>query len=798
MEPNLDLKEQDYEYTTLMNMLKVSVSKHLLDEHFTLVWANPFYYGLIGYGREEYEALFHNQCDTYYVNEELGFHDEEELAGLADVVVKSLAEGRSGYSHTGRIRRKNGEYAWVKMTATFSDEYIDGHQVSYTVMTDITDSMRMQIEQSVTYDSLPGFVAKYRVGPQMQITLLNANARFFNIFGEGSLVIGEDDILFRKNFLANVDAIDKYRDQILAGEPVSLVVRVKDRQDKDTWLQVKASCVDRQSGEPVYLAVFIDITNETELRLMQEKLEKQAEELKSALKLAEYANRAKSDFLSHMSHDIRTPMNAIVGMTDIAKSHLGEPEKIRDCLNKITLSSQHLLGLINDVLDMSKIENGNIMISKSPLFLPELLADVVTITQPNIKARNQQFSVQLHNIRHERYCSDALRLRQILINLLSNASKFTPPEGMVCVDVEEMPEGEGPDSVLRISVADSGIGMSPEFLEHLFDPFSREQDSRVDKTEGSGLGMAITKRLVNLLGGNIEVSSRMGQGTIFSVTLPMEVDDAPPENCCFEDLKVLVVDDAEDTLEYLDQALREMGIQGECTASGADAVNRAVEAHKAGKDYDIIILDWKMPELNGLQTARQIRDQVDGGLPILIMSAYDWSEIEEDAHSAGITGFLQKPVFRSTLCYGIQKFVMKQKAAEAKAANYDFKKKRILLVEDNDLNREIASELLEQVGAVVDTAINGRLGVDKFRYSPEGYYSLILMDVQMPVMDGLTASRAIRSLQRGDADKIPIIAMTADAFAEDVAAARAAGMSDHIAKPIDIQQLYRLISSYIG
>ena len=791
-------RERDYEYTTLMNMLHVSVSKNLLNEQFSLVWANDFYYELIGYTKEEYEAVYHNQCNSYYSNDELGIHDEEDWNLLGQAVTKALSEGKSGFSMIGRMRRKDGDYILVQMSATFVDDYIDGYQVSYTAMTDVTDLVMQQREQSVTYDNLPGFVAKCRIGQNMEMTLLSANTRFYDFFGENTGNSGEENPLFLKNLKQNEEVMYAHKEEFAEGKPVHFVVRVTSRAGKEAWLQVNAACVDTLGEAPVYLLLFIDITNETELRLMQEKLEKQAQELKTALHLAERANQAKSDFLSHMSHDIRTPMNAIVGMTDIASLHLNEPDKIQDCLKKIALSGRHLLGLINDVLDMSKIENGNISISRIPLSLPELITNVVTITQPNIKARNQKFSVKLHNLRHERYCSDALRLRQILINLLSNASKFTPAGGEVSMDIEER-KGEDELSVfLDMVITDTGIGMSEEFMEHIFEPFSREQDSRVDKTEGSGLGMAITKRLVELLGGTIRVTSKNGAGSTFSVTIPMQIDDMPPIYPYFPDLRILVVDDGEDILEYMEQALKEFGVTAECTESGADAVARVKEAHEKGENYDAVILDWKMPVMDGLQTARCIREEVGSEIPVLIMSAYDWSEIEEAAQTVGVAGFLQKPIFLSTLCYGIQKYVLGENVLKNELPTYDFTGRHFLLVEDNELNREIARELLQQTGAAVDIAGDGKAGLEAFENSMEGFYDLILMDIRMPVMDGLCATKEIRRLSRRDASGIPVIAMTADAFAEDITVAMQAGMNAHIAKPIEVQQLYRLIDSFLA
>lgn len=791
-----DEQGTDYEYTTLMHMLHVSVSKHLLDEHFTLIWANPFYYELIGYTKEAYEAAYQNQCDRYYWDEAHGVDERGEWNRIGDAVTQALAAGRSGYQLTSRMRCKDGTYRWVQMTGTFVDEYVGSAQVSYTTMTDVTETMQQQIEQSVTYENLPGFVAKYRMGRDGTLTFLDANRRFYEFFGTADRDTDARDTPFRKNIRKNMDAIVAHRAAFAAGEPVHFIAQAEDQHGRKAWLQVNAACIDWQGGEPVYLAIFIDITNETELRRMQETLEQQAHALKAALAQAEQANRAKSDFLSHMSHDIRTPMNAIIGMTDIARAHLCEPEKMQDCLDKITLSSKHLLGLINDVLDMSRIENGNIMISAAPLSLSELLENVVTITQPNIKERDQHFSVSLHHIRHEWYHSDALRLRQILINLLSNASKFTPPQGSITVTIEEQPQAPA-CSVLRIVVRDTGKGMEPDYLAHIFEPFTREADSRVDKTEGSGLGMAITKRLVELLGGTIAVESAPGRGTSFTVTLPMEVEEAPPEDEALPALRILVVDDSPETREYMAHALSELGMHAACADGGADAVGQVERAQAAGAPFDAVLLDWKMPGLDGLETARRIRAHSGGAVPILLMSAYDRSDIEAQAHEVGIRGFLQKPVFRSTLYHGIRQFVMGEERRPVQAPRYDFAGRRILLAEDNDLNREIATTLLERTGALVDTAANGKACVACFADAPEGYYELILMDIQMPELDGMEATRVIRSLNRADAS-VPIVAMTADAFAEDVEAAKRAGMDGHIAKPIDIDQLYRLVARFLG
>ena len=576
---------KDYEYTALMDMLHVSVSKHLLDEHFTMVWANDFYYELIGYPKDEYEALFHNRPDIYYRD------DQDEWNKLGAIVVKTKAEGKQSYRFLTRMRRKGGEHLWVQLASTFADEYINGYQVSYTVITDVTETVRMQTEQSITYENLPGFVGKFRVDHNLTLTLLDANQKFIEFFGEGSWA-NEQDSLFTRNLQRNASVIGALKDDLLTGRPVQFTTQMQNQHGDDAWLQVNAACVDWQGGSPVYLAIYIDITNETELRRMQQQLEAQAAELQKALDLAEHANRAKSDFLSHMSHDIRTPMNAIIGMTDIALAHLDRPEKIRDCLEKISLSSQHLLGLINDVLDMSRIESGKMTISMGALALPELLDNVAAIMRPGMKARNQQFAIRLHQVHHERFISDSLRLRQIFINILSNASKFTPVGGSITVDVKEQKGTDPACALLRFSFTDTGIGMKPAFVEHLFDPFARERDSRVDKTEGSGLGMAITHKLVELLGGQIQVDSTAGQGTTFCVTLPMQIEKTPQEELRFPDLHVIVVDDDNMMCEYMEQTLNRLGIRADVVQSGAQALELLAAAQTP---YDAVFLDWKMP-----------------------------------------------------------------------------------------------------------------------------------------------------------------------------------------------------------
>lgn len=800
---NEALKRTGYEYDTLMNLLHVSVSKHILDEYYTLVWCNDYYYELIGYPREEYEALFHNKPAHYYKNDDLDIHDEKLWMQLSAKVMETLESGEKAYTLITRMRRKHKgdhhDYIWVRLNAYLTDEYVDGYQVSYSVMTNITDVMDMRLEQSVTYDNLPGFVSKFRVSRNLDFKLLEANDRFFAFFGKDSMD-GMASALFRENIERNMQVFGEQKSAITNGNPVHFTVQMKDRLGNDAWLQINASCIGYQEGDPVYLAIYIDITNETELRRMQQKLEAQAEQLRSALKTAEEANRAKSDFLSRMSHDIRTPLNAVLGMKDIADAHLDDPAKVKDCLRKIGLSGQHLLGLINDVLDMSKIESGEMVLREDSMSLPEVLENVVAIMQPQFSEKEQHFSIRLRSVVHEQFLSDSLRMRQIFINILSNAYKFTPVDGTVSMEVCEKQATDG-TAHFCFTIADTGIGMKPEFLSHIFTAFSREKDSRVDKTEGTGLGMAITKRFVDMMGGTIEVSSEVGKGTCFRVELPLKIEERQLVKVEFSGLRIIVTDDDAAMCEYMAEMLGQLGIHADWVDSGVQTVEMIKTAEQKGEMYDAVLLDWKMPDLDGFETTRRIRAQWGSQLPVLIISAYDWSDVEKDAEKAGVTGFLQKPIFVSTLIHGLQRYVLGgQPSREAQGADTGagFGGRRFLLIEDNALNQEVARELLTGMGAEVDTACNGAEGVDMFRQSPAGFYDVILMDVQMPVMNGYEATKAIRTMNREGAKTVPVLAMTADAFAEDIQAAKDAGMNGHMAKPLDRLTLWREIGRYLN
>ena len=529
---------------------------------------------------------------------------------------------------------------------------------------------------------------------------------------------------------------------------------------------------------------------------------RQIKELEIARTEAENAAKAKSEFLSNMSHDIRTPMNAIVGMTAIATANIDNKEQVRNCLKKITLSGKHLLGLINDVLDMSKIESGKLTLSMEQVSLREIMDSIVSIVQPQIKAKNQYFDVFIHDIAHEKVYSDSVRLNQVIINLLSNAIKFTPEEGRITVSLyEENSSAEEKYTQVHIVVSDNGVGMSPEFKETIFESFTREDRKRIQKTEGTGLGMAITKYIVDAMKGTIKVESEQDKGTTFHVIVDMEIANELEEEMNLPKWKMLVVDDDEMTCKSAVSSLESIGITADWTLDGETAVQMVSRRHDEKDDYQVILLDWKLPGMSGIETAREIHKRMGKkDVPIFLISAYDWSDIESEAREAGINGFISKPLFRSTLFYGLKQIVsgalLPDNPETEENTSEGLDGCRVLLAEDNDLNWEIANELLSANGLILDHAENGKICVEMFEKSETGYYKAVLMDIRMPVMTGYEATEAIRKLDRPDAN-LPIIAMTADAFAEDVKKCLDCGMNAHVPKPIDVREVMRLLKNHI-
>lgn len=781
-----ELVQTRNELEMMMQAMKVSVSKHKVDEHFTVVWANDFYYQLIGYPKPEYEDRFHNHCDEYFMD------NPETWDILCNKIDNMCAAGEDSFGAYLPMKLPDGSSRWVKLVGFFTNEYQDGKQLAYTTMIDVTELLQAQRDKSVAYEHVPGFIVKYRILPD-RIMMIDASSRIKDFFDVDLDNLTDADFM-RVLQPESRRLIEDRLPELRRREALELdeSIRVKDKYGRDCWLQLHGTCIDSIADDPVYLVVYIDITDITELRKLQHQLEERTEMLNTALEAAKLANAAKSDFLSRMSHDIRTPMNAIAGMTEIADAHIREPERVRDCLQKIRLSSNHLLGLINDVLDMSQIESGKVSIHESSLSLPELIREIIMITLPNVRTKQQIFKVHLRNISQEHFYSDELRLRQILLNLLSNASKFTPEKGQIIFEVEQLPG----DSGLSFTIADTGPGIKKDFQEHLFETFTRERDSRTDRIEGSGLGLAIVKRLTELMGGDIRLDSEPGQGSAFCVTLPIRPIPAPADGSIDDAGRILLVDTDPVVLTEGRQALESLGTEAYCAESVGEAVAYIRDRYQAGESCRMIIMDWEMLRPDAEEVLEQIRRETAGEPPLLIISAYDWSEIK-DGVAGGIAGYIEKPFFRSTFRACMLKYLKGEETSGHKAVTYDFHDKVFLLAEDNELNREIAAELLGNFGARLDTAVNGEEALRLFQASAPGYYSLILMDIQMPVMNGYEAAREIRSLNRADAMTIPIIAMTADAFVEDIRNAENAGMNGHMAKPLSFDTLALEIEKYL-
>lgn len=612
---------------------------------------------------------------------------------------------------------------------------------------------------------------------------------------------------------SNMDrqAVQKYFDKEI--EPIRVktdiaIQKVIDSADRRVLIIQEST--DEKAEAAIFYAVVIGllmiviVIYAYKLRneyLINDELKRQQKILQDALLVAQKANDAKRYFLSRMSHEIRTPMNAIIGMSAITFNYLDDKKRTADCLSKITFSSKHLLMLLNDVLDMSKIENGKLNIRQELFDLKNLVTSLADINYGLATAKGLAFEIVISGFKDELLLGDSMRVNQILLNLLSNAIKFTPKGGSVRLEIRMLRSAS--DKIwLRFIVKDSGIGMKKEFLEHLYEPFEQADNGIARKYGGTGLGMAITKNLVAIMDGTIEVESQEGAGTTFMVDLPFGVSKVDKKTAAdMEEMRVLVVDDDNDTCEHAAVLLKGMGVNVDWALNGFEAIEKVRSAcEDDGRCYDVCFIDWCMPELDGIETARRMRRYVDPDVLIIIISAYDWSGIEEQAKAAGVNAFIAKPFFASNLYNTLLTVSRKPELGFSAVGNketYDFGGKKVLLVEDNELNMEIASELLKFVNLQVEHAENGKVAVDIFRNSKEKEYALIFMDIQMPLMNGYDAARCIRSSEHPAAGTIPIIAMTANAFTDDVQAAFDAGMNGHLAKPIDVEALYKTIARYI-
>lgn len=540
----------------------------------------------------------------------------------------------------------------------------------------------------------------------------------------------------------------------------------------------------------VFVVFFIIQSREQilELRKMNSALE-------SAKVHAEKANKAKSEFLSNMSHDIRTPMNAIVGMTTIAQANIDDKEQVSHCLEKITYSSKQLLGLINDILDMSKIESGKMTMHIDLVSLKDIVKSICNIIKPQVDMKDQKFDVFINSIYHEDVYCDSVRINQVLLNLLSNALKFTPEGGSIELSLYQEELGDKSKVRTHFIVKDNGMGMSEDFMDKMFNSFEREDSKRVHKTEGSGLGLAITKYIIDALEGKIEVESKLGEGTRFHIILDLEIEDNSYKEMILPDLNVLVVDDNLDVCKSIAISLKEIGLTPTIVTSGNAAISIVEKASETNDGFYMCIIDYRLNDINGIEVARKIRKIIGNDIPIILISAYDYSMIVDEARGAGVNGFIEKPLFKSTLYHEIRKYINNEVNEDLLDVDQDYKyllNKHVLVAEDYDINIEIVKTLLEEKGVIVDVTNNGEECYEKFKHSDINYYDVILMDLRMPKMDGFEATEAIKSLDRIDND-VPIIAMTADAFIEDAKRCLQVGMVAHLAKPLDDTELYKTL-----
>ncbi|MDE6603072.1 MAG: response regulator [Lachnospiraceae bacterium] len=731
---------------------------------------------------------------------------DEDRDRLRDSI-KMLKKAGDTVNVEYRVQHKNGEILHVMGNIKLYEE--NGELFCQRFLLDVTEQKlqekknerrQMELVQALSLDFTlvcfvdadTGILVPVRTGRreldnifENKISLQESMAQYIE-----EMVYEED-----RETLRHAVSLDTLNKELNAKQVYSVNYR-KQQDGQIVYFQMKAVSAGAEDGSRGIVLGFRSVDAEIRREMEQNTL------LEAALSQANRASKAKSVFLSNMSHDIRTPMNAIVGFTNLAITHIDQTELVTEYLKKIQTSGNHLLSLINDILDMSHIESGKIHLEEKLCSLPEILHGLRNILQADIHAKQLELQIDTVDVVDEAIYCDKLRLNQVLLNLLSNAVKYTGAGGHVSMRITEKPGAPDGYANYTFTIKDTGIGMSPEFVARIFEPFERERNSTISKIQGTGLGMAITKNIVDMMNGSISVTSEPDVGTEFTVSFTFRLHEEKKEPLILpelKDCKALVVDDDFNTCDSVSYMLGQLGMQAEWTLSGKEAVLRSHQAVMRHTNYSVYIVDWLLPDMNGVEVTRRIRKETGEHVPIIVLTAYDWSDIEAEAKEAGVTAFCNKPLFLSELSACLQS-VLQPKPQEDENAENEIRPRhtgRILLAEDVEMNQELAVAILENAGFLVDVADNGQIAFEMLKKSEPGYYQTILMDIQMPVMDGYEATRRIRSLENHELASIPIIAMTANAFTEDREEALKSGMNGHISKPIDVQVLFQTLDTVL-
>ncbi len=720
-----------------------------------------------------------------------------------DHLLQSFAAGETHLAMEHRLTISTQRSEWVATHVNLMGNPSTGDVEALLYTSNIHRSKMMQLMMEHIVEADYDYIAMVDINDESHLDVINEKrsaiyppidlrtyTQIVQEFARRQIVPEQQEQVIRDKSLGNLVA------QLEHTDIYTMIYQAMQQDGSISHKRARYSYLDKEAGQIVFSVT--DITHELEAE------QKKSDLLSAALTAAEQANCAKTDFLSRMSHEIRTPMNAIIGMTTIAAQSIDDIEQVTDCLSKIGISSRFLLSLINDILDMSRIESGKVLLKNEKIPFPELISSINSICYNQAKLKDVDYECTVDSAVEESYLGDAMKLQQVIINVLSNAIKFTPPSGRVSLDIKQLKKNDR-NATLRFIINDTGCGISEEFIPHLFQPFSQEHMGATTLYGGTGLGLAICKNLVDLMDGKIEVRSILGVGTEFTITVKLGVTEDANAGYLkklsynLDKLNALVVDDDISVCQYTQLTLNEIGIQADWVDSGRKAIEEVRLKWDTRHYYDLILLDWKMPDMDGIETAREIRKIVGPEVTIIIMTAYDWASIEHEAKMAGVNLLISKPLFKSSLISAFHKIFQEKKETITKEEQleFDFTGKRILLVEDHPLNIEVAKRLLERKGCSVECAENGLRAIEMMALSFEGYYDAILMDIRMPIMDGLQATQGIRNLHKKYTKKIPIIAMTANAFDDDIDKSKKAGMNAHLSKPIDPIQLYCTLHHFI-